>query len=135
MIREEAKIILPFVTALTEGKTIQYCDDYEKDIWRDLENVNIPSILSRPKYYRIKPEPSYRPFKDGAECWEEMQKHEPFGWLMDEKLSKERNLVITEVLDSSITLSRVSFEGTLNYDVAFMNLNFVDGMPFGKKEE
>lgn len=30
--------------------------------------------------YRIKPEPKYRPFKDAEECWNEMQKHQPFGW-------------------------------------------------------
>ena len=81
MNREEAKIILPFVTALAECKTVQYCDDYEKDIWRDLENVNIPAILNRPEYYRIKPEPTYLPFRDGAECWEAVQKHDPFGWV------------------------------------------------------
>lgn len=28
--------------------------------------------------YRIKPE---RPFKDAEECWNEMQKHQPFGGL------------------------------------------------------
>ena len=26
-------------------------------------------------------EPSYRPFKSQEECWNEMQKHQPFGWI------------------------------------------------------
>lgn len=134
MTREEAKIFLPFVTALAEGRQIQTLDVNSGD-WEDIDEITVDYFLSHHLDYRIKPEPSYRPFKDGAECWEEMYKHEPFGWLMDEKLSKERNLVITEVLDSSISLSRGFFEGTLNYDVAFGNLNFVDGMPFGMKEE
>lgn len=42
----------------TEIKEIGYCDNIE---------------------YRIKPEPKYRPFKDAKECWQEMQKHQPFG--------------------------------------------------------
>lgn len=25
-------------------------------------------------------EPAYRPFKDKEECWNEMLKHQPFGW-------------------------------------------------------
>lgn len=31
--------------------------------------------------YRIKPEPKFRPFKDAEECWQEMLKHQPFGWV------------------------------------------------------
>lgn len=34
-----------------------------------------------PQDYRIKPE--YRPFKDAKECFEEMQKHKPYGWVKD----------------------------------------------------
>lgn len=134
MTREEAKKFLPFITALAEGRQIQTLDVNSGD-WEDIDEITVDYFLSHHLDYRIKPEPTYRPFKDGAECWKEMQEHEPFGWLMNKKLSKERNLVIIEVLDSSVTLSRVSFEGTLNYDVAFRNLNFVDGTPFGMKEE
>lgn len=31
--------------------------------------------------YRIKPGPKYRPFIDNKECWNEMLKHQPFGWV------------------------------------------------------
>lgn len=30
-------------------------------------------------------EPSYRPFKNQEECWNEMLKHEPFGWVKKNK--------------------------------------------------
>ena len=32
-----------------------------------------------------KKEPTYLPFKNKEECWAEMQKHQPFGWVMEKK--------------------------------------------------
>jgi hypothetical protein len=135
MNREEAKIILPFVTALAEGKTVQYCDDYEKDIWRDLENVNIPGILNRPEYYRIKPEPTYRPFRDGAECWEAVQKQEAFGWVKLKIDPLNMTIGIAEVNKCNVFLSGSRFEAPFDYKEAFEKLIFADGEPFGMKEE
>jgi hypothetical protein len=135
MNREEAKIILPFVTALAECKTVQYCDDYEKDIWRDLENVNIPAILNRPEYYRIKPEPTYLPFRDGAECWEAVQKHDPFGWVKLKIDPLNMTIGIAEVNKCNVFLSGSRFEAPFDYKEAFEKLIFADGEPFGMKEE
>lgn len=135
MNREEAIIILPFVTALAEGKTVQYCDDYEKDIWRDLENVNIPAILNRPEYYRIKPEPTYRPFRDGAECWEAVQKQEAFGWVKLKIDPLNMTIGIAEVNKCNVFLSGSRFEAPFDYKEAFEKLIFADGEPFGMKEE
>lgn len=135
MNREEAKIILPFVTALAEGKTVQYCDDYEKDIWRDLENVNIPAILNRPEYYRIKPEPTYRPFRDGAECWEAVQKQEAFGRVKLKIDPLNMTIGIAEVNKCNVFLSGSRFEAPFDYKEAFEKLIFADGEPFGMKEE
>ena len=42
--------------------------------------------------YRIKPETKYRPFKDAEECFEEMKKHQPFGWIKD-KLHQYFNMM------------------------------------------
>lgn len=64
-------------------------------------------------------EPKYRPFKSKEECWQEMQKHQPFGWI-----KKNGNYV---------NIMQVSEESS--YDVGLKNLTFVDGTPFGIKEE
>ena len=96
MNRERAKELLPIIHAFAEGKTVQFKNSFED--WIDCDNImfNWP-----PKDYRIKPEPKYRPFKDAEECWQEMQKHEPFGWVKD----KERGykVTITRVNDDENT--------------------------------
>ena len=74
MNRNQAKEILPIIQAFIDGKQIQHL--YNK--WEDIENLTSDLIIN-PELYRIKPEPKYRPFKNGEECWQEMQKHEPFG--------------------------------------------------------
>ena len=113
MTREEAKDLLPIIQAWAEGKNIQFLSDGE---WHD---INQADFTCYPDKYRIKPEPKYRPFNSQEECWQEMQKHQPFGWI-----KKKGNYV-------NITL--VSEESS--YDVGLKNLTFVDGTPFGIKEE
>lgn len=51
MTPDTAKLFIPFVIALSEGKTIQ---TGTVGTWVDLKN---PSFLGDPTYYRIKPEP------------------------------------------------------------------------------
>ena len=75
MTREEAKELLPIIQAFAEGRTIQLLG---RDGWTDLYKDFIFDISYR---YRIKPEPKYRPFKNVDECWQEMLKHQPFGWI------------------------------------------------------
>ena len=133
MTREEAKIILPFVTALAEGRQIQTLDVNSGD-WEDIDEITVDYFLSHQLDYRIKPEPTYRPFKDGAECLEEMQKHKPFSGVSD-KASPNRKLVIIGGFDECISLSRDFLEGPINYDVAYRELDFADGTPFGMKDE
>lgn len=129
MNRQEAKELLPVIQAFAEGKTVQFKNSFED--WIDCDNImfNWP-----PKDYRIKPEPKYRPFKDAEECWQEMQKHEPFGWVKD----KERGykVTITRVNDDENTgfmaingKSEWTLEGLMDY------YTFADGTPFGIKEE
>ena len=117
MTREEAKELLPIIQEFADGKTIQIYDDV-KEGWRDIDFED-PRFDCIPSYYRIKQEPKYRPFKNKEECWQEMQKHQPFGWV-----KKNGNYVnITKVSDESY------------YDVGLKNLTFVDGAPFGIKED
>ena len=74
MTREEAKRMLPIMQAYADGKTIEmlcYNDEWKK--------VDEPSFKVDPKYYRIKPELKYRPFKTKEECWNEIHNHSDFG--------------------------------------------------------
>ena len=81
MTREEVKEMLPVFKAFAEGKTIESrCIKGDKSLWYDDEDP----IFDNDFEYRIKSEPNYRPFKNAEECWAEMQKHQPFGWIISQ---------------------------------------------------
>ena len=131
MTREEAKKLLPIIQAWVEGKTLEY---YNDDIgeWQ----VTTKAIFINPNKYRIKPESKYRPFESQEECWNEMLKHQPFGWVIDKADNKYFDISMiyhfTEIKSETkvITVGKVH---TLKE--AFNNLTFTDGTPFGIKEE
>ena len=87
MTQKEMKKLLPIIQAWVDGKTIQV---WTNDTWVDEE---YPSFFEELSQFRIKPEPKYRPFESLEECWQEMLKHQPFGWLM-EKVNKKNILFI-----------------------------------------
>ena len=124
MTRKEARELLPLIQAYAEGKTIQRIDD--KNEWSDLCIVNFDFS---PNKYRIKPELKYRPFKNDDECWQEMLKHQPFGWVKG-KYSK----VLYHI--ESIASDRVvyAFGNHMSFDFIVKNYEFVDGTPLGIKE-
>ena len=71
-IREAAKVM----EAYANGKKIQYLNDDNE--WIDAPNP----LFDWDNYvYRIKPGLRYRPFETKEECWNEMLKHQPFGWI------------------------------------------------------
>ena len=78
MNRKQAKELLPIIQAFAEDKTVQTIN--ENGEWINCSCINF-EFNSSPNSYRIKPEPMYRPFKDTEECWQEMLKHKPFGWV------------------------------------------------------
>lgn len=127
MDRNQANQLLPIIKAFSEGKTIQ--SRYVKgdtSLWYDEEDPSFDDDFE----YRIKPEPKYRPFKDAEECWNEMQKHQPFGWVKDRNGSK----FIIENVDSR-GFVEVYDEGTCTFKDVFENRTFVDGLPFGARVE
>lgn len=127
MTREEAKEILPIIKAYSEGKTIQL--QKEDCSWIVL---NKPNFTSAPIRYRIKPESKYRPFKDVEECWNEMQKHQPFGWLNYKTDSSDVCLTnLANIYDTGIVITGVH---SLLYSEALCRCTFADGTPFGKEE-
>lgn len=121
MNREQLKELLPIIQAAVEGKAIEFRDsDYKH--WQELTN---PAFNLDVYKYRIKPEPKYRPFVNVEECWQEMLKHQPFGWIKNKK-TKEYEL-----------LQRVAPKNGVidQYACAFKRWFFADGTPFGIKEE
>ena len=133
MTREEANKALPTLQAFAEGKVIQMLDD--RSIWTDLterEGLPIGTLVESPNIFRIKPEPNYRPFASAEECWQEMQKHEPFGWVKDKK--DGHHALITAVDDDTCGMS---LNGNAEWPLSgIMDLfTFADGTPFGIKEK
>lgn len=124
MTREEAKKLLPLIQEYAEGKTIQFLKI--DGTWRDMTKPNFSSPVN---YYRIKPEPKYRPFKDAEECWKEMQKHQPFGWLSNGEL-----LFNIISIGAGITIHNCISNCGYSFKSA-VSLTFADGTPFGVLEE
>ena len=125
MDRNQAKELLPIIKAFSEGKAIQQTDGYD---WYDLDD---PDFMANGSSYRIKPETKYRPFKNADECWQEMQKHQPFGWLKDKN---DGHLTLITVVDNN---NMMALNGRVGLDLLSMMKNYVfaDGTPFGVKVE
>ena len=127
MTREEAKQLLPIIQAFAEGNAIESrCIKGDKSLWYDDEDPSFDDDLE----YRIKPEPTYRPFKDAEECWKEMQKHQPFGWV--EWNDVRYNIYV--VSSTSVCLINGNC-ANMDFAYAYQKLTFADGTPFGVKEE
>lgn len=124
MTREETAERIKIMQAYVDGKRIQYAED-DTDVWH---NIDEPDWYSDYEY-RIKPEPEYRPFKDADECWQEMLKHEPFGWLREKKRNVRTQIgfIHTEGIQGTSG-------GSSNYKAFFDCFSFADGAPFGVKE-
>ena len=125
--KEEVKSVMNIIQAFADGKTIQAIDPYD-DEWCNQTKLNFEALFEG--QYRIKPEPKYRPFKDAEECWQEMLKHQPFGWVKIEDLYRN----IANVTSCSITFAD-NEERDVEYEQAFKNYTFSDGTPFGVKIE
>lgn len=136
MNKEQAKKLLPIIEAIAKGETIQkafhenmeggVAEYYsENELWHDLDlkyfDVNDCDT------YRVKPEPKYRPFKNAEECWNEMLKHQPFGWVNTDGVYN----VITRIEDlddeSVVMMNNDDWTFETMEDIA----TFADGQPFG----
>lgn len=145
MTREEVKILLPIIQAFAEGKVIQTKNGDETWITIGKEtDLNIESLAEYPDCFRIKPEPKYRPFKDADECWLEMLKHQPFGWVKEkgDKLSYELLACVSENDEAPISFAVYGSVGmgiidrpSIEFNEMFNAFTFADSAPFGVKEE
>lgn len=128
MNRKQAKELLPIIQAFAEGKTVQ-CRTNNTYDW---VSTNTPSFNPGLWEYRIKPEPKYYPFTNAEECWQEMQKHQPIGWVKDKK--DGHYALITSVLTDEKEVYIDGISG-LHLYTSINYYTFADGTPFGVKEE
>ena len=131
MTREEAKQLLPIIQAFAEGEIIE-CRTKPGTIsagipneWTEIKEIGFWNGIE----YRIKPEPNYRPFASAEECWKEMLKHQPFGWVKS-TLLKDLALV-QRVTTLYVEINRE----IIDYKDALEKFTFADGTPYGIKEE
>ena len=135
MDRNQAKEFYPFLQAFAEGKVIESRtkpsliegSDVPND-WTEMKEIEFWNNIE----YRIKPESTYRPFKDKEECWQEMLKHQPFGWV------KRNGYYYNITAIGVISVTIIGSEGNIarvNYSDLLSRYSFVDGTPFGVKVE
>ena len=117
MTKEETKERIAVMQAYVDGKEIEFYNGVNGE-WETLSNV----LWCSNEKYRVKPTPKYRPFESAEECWDEMLKHEPFGWVKD---INNGELFQIQCVDGR--------EG--RYARSFEQITFADGKPFGVIEE
>lgn len=125
--REHWKKMLPIIQAFVKGEVVQYNGSGE---WRDIASYGSIGFDALPVNYRIKPKPKYRPFNSKDECWQEMLKHEPFGWIIYNK----KYYSICDVTPNEITILYECDPCCLDFKACMEELTFTDGTPFGIKE-
>lgn len=134
MNRKEAKEFYPFLQAFAEGRVIE-CrtkpsavkGTYIPNDWTEMKEIEFWNNTE----YRVKPEQKYRPFRDAKECWQEMQKHQPFGWV---KLKDtESGYYMLKGIASQVV---IGFNETpFSYKKVFEDYTFADELTFGIKVE
>lgn len=134
MNRNQAKEFYPILQAFAEGKVIE-CRTKPSAV----EGTDIPNDWTEMKEiefwnnteYRIKPEPKYRPFANTEECWTEMLKHQPFGWV--KMKDTESGYYILKGIANQVVIGLN--ETPFSYKKVFEDYIFADGTPFGVKVE
>ena len=134
--REEAKRRAELYSALAKGKSVQV--QGIDGSWVDVDIDKLNYFIETP-IFRIKPEPKYRPFESQEECWNEMLKHQPFGWIKDDYkyihitsvFKDEIECTPDEDDDSNLHACIIKFTSVYNEQ----GYTFADGEPFGIKEE
>lgn len=133
MDRNQAKEFYPILQAYAEGKAIE-CKTKPGTIstsipneWTEMKEIGFWNGIE----YRIKPESKYRPFANAEECWQEMQKHQPFGYTYD-RFNNIRDC-ITKVATTGVSYNSPTV--VISFEEVFDRFVFADGTPFGVKVE
>lgn len=129
MNRKEAAELLPIIKAFAEGKDIEYRSKGFNEDWKKV--TQIPALSFKSFEYRIKPEPTYRPFANAEECWAEMQKHQPVGFMKFKDTESGYYMLTGIARGVGVGIN----DSLFSYDRVFDDYTFADGLPFGVKVE
>ena len=132
--KNDIKIIIPLLQKMAEGKTLQFkSGNGWIDVDADKDGVNIDYLLNNGINVRIKQEPKYRPLKDAEECWNEMQKHQPFGWIKPKDDDVVNKFMLIDALRNEGIAVRTNIR--FNYHELLEHYTFADRTPLGIIEE
>ena len=130
MTREEAKTLLPIIQGYVDGKKIETRPKGKFD--EEWQETNLPAFNIWTYDYRIKSAPKYRSFHNAEECWQEMLKHQPFGWV--KYIECYFNIIYID--DNHVVLADKDICSILlGSEHSCKDITFADGTPFGIKEE
>lgn len=132
--KNDIKRILPLLQEMEEGKTLQIkTRNGWIDVDADKDGVNIDYLLNDGITVRTKQEPKFRPFKDAEECWNEMQKHQPFGWIKPKDDDVVNKFMLIDALRNEGIAVRTNIR--FNYNELLQYYTFADRTPLGIVEE
>lgn len=135
MEKEKTENLIKIMQAFLEGETVE-----ERVVLLDNRTAgwvtHTGNDWNTTKYeYRIKPKPQYRPFKSADECWQEMLKHQPFGYIhfADDNLYHNIIMLASEqgCQEAHTRIGNCTVRGL---NEAFHICTFADGTPFGIKD-
>lgn len=136
MDRNQAKDFSPILQAFAEGKEIECRNEPDsiKDLGLPNDWTNVTDLFfMKGLEYRIKSESQYRPFANAEECWQEMLKHQPFGWIKAKEGAYFNIIYVDDYYagfadkdGSAILLASKN---------SYQDNTFIDGTPFGVKVE
>lgn len=135
MDRNQAKEFYPILQAFAEGKVIEARTD-PNVVGKGWEDMNDWTEMNEIEHwnniqYRVKPEPTYRPFKDAKECWQEMLKHQPVGFMKFKDTESGYYMITGIARGLGVGIN----DSLFSYDRVFDDYTFADGLPFGVKVE
>ena len=132
--KNDIKRILPLLQKMAEGKILQINTmNGWIDVDADKDGVNIDYLLNNGITVRIKEEPKFRPFKNAEECWNEMQKHQPFGWIKPKGDDVVNKFMLIDALRNEGIAVRTNIR--FNYHELLEHYTFADRTPLGIIED
>lgn len=137
MNRNQAKEFYPILQAYAEGRVIE-CRTKPSALSKSWQDMNEWTEMKELEYwnnieYRIKQqsEAKFRPFKDAKECWAEMQKHQPVGFMKFKDTESGYYMLTSIARGVGVGIN----DSLFSYDRVFDDYTFADGLPFGVKVE
>ena len=141
MTKEETAECIKVMQAFANGEIIEE-KRFSFDTAEWVESID-PSWQWYKFDYRIKPRTKYRPFKNVEECWKEMLKHQPFGWVKEKgdepsyellaNVSENDEAPISFAVHGSVGMGIID-RPSIEFNEMFNAFTFADGTPFGIRE-